>query len=86
MPRQAPIDTPGALHYVMCRGIHRLTIFRENQDRRNFVDRLGRVLPETSTNFFAWCLMPNHYGSYRHSGRKTVGACAVDGKQGDTKR
>jgi putative transposase len=27
----------------MCRGIERREIFRDNQDRRNFVDRLGRV-------------------------------------------
>jgi len=43
MPRQARIDAPGSLHHIMCRGIERREIFRDNQDRRNFVDRLGRV-------------------------------------------
>ena len=61
MPRQARIDAPGALHHVMCRGIERRKIFRDNQDRRDFVERLGRVLMETTTTCLAWVLMPNHF-------------------------
>jgi putative transposase len=61
MPRQSRIDAPGALHHVMCRGIERRRIFRDNQDRRDFVDRLSGVLKETSTTCLAWCLMDNHF-------------------------
>ena len=61
MPRQARIDAPGALHHVMCRGIERRKIFLDDQDRRDFVERLGRVLPETTTTCLAWALMPNHF-------------------------
>lgn len=53
MPRQARIDSPGALHHVMCRGIERRKIFLDDQDRRNFVGRLGRALTEASTNCLA---------------------------------
>jgi REP element-mobilizing transposase RayT len=45
----------------MCRGIERRRIFRDNQDRGDFVDRLSRVLEETSTPCLAWCLMANHF-------------------------
>jgi len=37
MPRQARIDAPGALRHVICRGIERRKIFRDNQDRRDLI-------------------------------------------------
>lgn len=72
MPRQARIDAPGALHHVMCRGIERRKIFLEDQDRGNFVERLGRVLKETSTNCLAWCLMPNHFHLLLRTGKSPI--------------
>ena len=60
MPRRARIDAPGALHHIMVRGIERRRIFRDDEDRNGFVDRLGRVLEESSTACYAWVLMPNH--------------------------
>ena len=41
MPRKARVDTPGALHHIICRGIERKRIFRDNKDRDNFVARLA---------------------------------------------
>ena len=49
MPRQARIDTPGALHHIICRGIERRNIFKDNTDRNRFLERLGSVLQKTST-------------------------------------
>jgi REP element-mobilizing transposase RayT len=60
MPRQARIDTPGALHHIMLRGIERRKIFRDNKDKDNFVDRLGDILKDTSTSCYAWALLSNH--------------------------
>jgi putative transposase len=60
MPRKARIDALGALHHIICRGIERRRIFRDDPDRDNFVDRLGRILVRTSTPCFAWALLPNH--------------------------
>ncbi|MCX5895670.1 MAG: transposase, partial [Proteobacteria bacterium] len=60
MPRQARIDAPGALHHIIIRGIERRAIFQDDQDRDAFLERLGRILIETATPCFAWCLMPNH--------------------------
>jgi len=61
MPRQSRIDTPGALHHVICRGIGRRKIFVDDIDRQNFVSRLGGILSDTSTRCFAWALLPNHF-------------------------
>ena len=61
MPRKARIDTPGALHHIIVRGIERRNIFEDDTDRNNFLDRLGKVLSETSTKCFAWALIPNHF-------------------------
>jgi REP element-mobilizing transposase RayT len=61
MPRKARIDAPGALHHVICRGIERKCIFRDDVDRDDFISRLGVILPETSTRCYAWALIPNHF-------------------------
>lgn len=60
MPRQSRIDAPGAVHHIVIRGIERKRIFADDRDYRNFLDRFGKVLEETSTPCFAWALMSNH--------------------------
>ena len=60
MPRKARIDMSGALHHLMIRGIERKRIFRDDQDRNNFLDRLGKILVESKTACYAWALLPNH--------------------------
>jgi len=61
MPRQARIDAPGAVHHIIARGIERGKIFRDDEDRDNFIKRLGDLLTETQTKCFAWALIPNHF-------------------------
>mgnify|MGYP001358443554 CR=1 FL=1 len=60
MPRQPRIDIPGLLQHVIIRGIERSDIFYDDDDRDNFLERLGRLLEETETDCFAWALMSNH--------------------------
>lgn len=60
MPRNARLDAPGALHHIMARGIRQKNIFHTDADRKDFLDRLGRVLRETHTPCFAWSLIPDH--------------------------
>jgi putative transposase len=43
MPRQAKLDTPGALHHVMGRGIEGCPIFRTDFDRADFLGRRIRA-------------------------------------------
>lgn len=61
MPRQPRLDIPGLLQHVIVRGIERRNIFRNNADRRNFVERLSHLLVETGTDCYAWALIPNHF-------------------------
>ncbi len=57
MPRKARIDAPGALHHIIIRGIERKAIFKDNADRINFIERLGRIISETQTGCYAWVLL-----------------------------
>ena len=61
MPRRSRIDTAGALHHIMVRGIEKGTIFRNNSDRNQFLERLGDILQDTKTPCYAWALIPNHF-------------------------
>jgi len=60
MPRLARLDAPGVFHHIIIRGIERRKIFRDNRDRENFLERLGKLLLETRTGCFAWTFLPNH--------------------------
>jgi putative transposase len=61
MPRQPRIDAPGLIYHTIGRGIERRRIFRDDQDRQAFIDRLAAVLIDTGTPLYAFCLMPNHF-------------------------
>lgn len=61
MPRQSRIDTPGALHHIIARGIECRKIFDDDQDCNNFIKRLSLILDQTHTACYAWALIPNHF-------------------------
>ncbi len=61
MPRQPRLDVPGVLQHVTALGIERGHIFRDDQDRQNFLNRLAPLFWETQTNCYAWALMPDHF-------------------------
>jgi len=48
MSRQARLDVPGTLHYVIIRGIEKSRIADDSKDQGNFVARSGRRLYETT--------------------------------------
>ena len=60
MPRSARLDAPGILHHIIIRGIERRQIFKDDNDREDFLVRLEKLLPVTKTSCFAWALIPNH--------------------------
>jgi REP element-mobilizing transposase RayT len=60
MPRKARIDAVGAFHHIIVRGIEGRKIFLQDDDRINFLERLGRIVPDTKTQCYGWALMPNH--------------------------
>jgi len=61
MPRKSRIDAPEALHHIIARGIERRAIFRDDQDRDSFLERLGKNLVESRTPCYAWALLRNHF-------------------------
>jgi len=60
MPRKARLDVPGTLHHVMVRGIEKSKIFRDEEDRKAFVDRISTLVKESGTRILAWSLLDNH--------------------------
>jgi hypothetical protein len=50
-----------SVHHIICRGIERQNIFKDNTDRNRFLERLGSVLQKTSTPCYGWALIPNHF-------------------------
>lgn len=60
MPRRARLDAPGTLHHVIVRGIERRRMVDDVADRKNFVERLGKLACGTETRIYAWALMTNH--------------------------
>jgi REP element-mobilizing transposase RayT len=52
----------------MIRGIERRVIFRSDQDRQDFINRLSVLLPESQMQCFAWVLMKNHVHLLLRSG------------------
>lgn len=61
MPRLARLDAPGVLHHVMGRGIEKKTIFLNDTDRNDFLDRMATVEQDGAMDIYAWVLMPNHF-------------------------
>jgi predicted XRE-type DNA-binding protein len=53
MARKSRIDAPGAIHHIIVRGIERRSIFVDAQDYQNFLQRLGNLLTDSSTDCYA---------------------------------
>lgn len=68
MPRGPRLDAPGTLHHVIVRGIERRRIVDDDEDRQDFVSRLGKAAQDTGTAVYAWALMTNHAHMLVHSG------------------
>ena len=45
---------------MMIRGIEGRNIFRNNKDRKDFIERLTKLCPELEINCYAWAFMSNH--------------------------
>lgn len=60
MPRQARLDSQGALHHIITRGINKSDIFVDDQDRHLFLQRLGTNITDAKCAVYAWALVNNH--------------------------
>ncbi len=72
MPRQARLDIPGALHHIMVRGINKSAIFQDDQDKLQFLERLGKNITTGHCQIYAWVLMRNHLHILFRSGQDGI--------------
>jgi REP element-mobilizing transposase RayT len=68
MPHGPRLDAPDTLHHVMVRGTEGRAIFRDDQDREDFLRRLGAVAGATGLALYACALVPNHLHLLRRTG------------------
>jgi REP element-mobilizing transposase RayT len=61
MARPLRLEFPGALYHVTARGNERKPIYRDEWDRRRFLERLARVARTYRLRLHAYVLMRNHY-------------------------
>ena len=72
MPRQARLDAPGALHHVMGRGVEGISIFRKDEDREDFLTRLGALCEGEALSVHAWALLDNHFHLLIRTGKQSI--------------
>jgi REP element-mobilizing transposase RayT len=56
----------------MIRGIEGSTIFRDDEDRKDFLTRVGDLTEKTGTRMLAWVLMDNHVHFLLLSGHEGI--------------
>ena len=61
MARPLRIEYAGAVYHVMARGNQGQVIFRDDGDRRRFLETLGEACEKTGWRIHAYVLMGNHY-------------------------
>ena len=61
MARPLRIQYPGAVYHAMARGNQGRPIFRDDQDRRRFLETLAEACEKTGWEIHAYVLMGNHY-------------------------
>lgn len=61
MARPIRVEFRGAVYHVMARGNERRDIFRDDRDRRRFLETLAEAVSQFGLQAYAYCLMPNHY-------------------------
>ena len=63
MPRRARLDTPGALHDVICRDIVRRKISWQDFGHNDFLKRLETILGKTKARY----LLQSHAYDFRYA-------------------
>ena len=61
MARQARIQYKGALYHLTARGNAQQDIYRNDEDRIEFLDILRKARNRYNCTIYAYCLMSNHY-------------------------
>ena len=59
--RQLRLEFPGAIYHITSRGNARQDIFLDDEDRRNFLNLIGKEIKQQRWRCYSYCLMNNHY-------------------------
>lgn len=60
MPRQARKKSKSGIYHVVLRGINKQIIFEDDEDRRRFIETIGRFKNPNRYEVYGYCLMNNH--------------------------
>ena len=60
MAKPIRIEYPGTVYHVICRANNRQVIFRDDQDRRRYLEKLFLYCQEKSVDLLSYCLLSNH--------------------------
>jgi len=60
MARVVRLEGEGAVYHVIVRGNERKAVFRDDEDRRGYLDRLAKYRERFGFRLLAFCLMGNH--------------------------
>ena len=72
MPRQGRIDIIGCIYHIIIRGINGEIIFRDNEDRLEFIKRLSEAIKSTGNICYGWAIMSNHSHLLIRRGKKPI--------------
>lgn len=60
MPRKSRKKSRNGVYHIILRGINKQIIFEEEEDKRRFLDTLGRFKKQCNIKLYGYCLMDNH--------------------------
>lgn len=60
MARPIRIEYPGAVYHIICRGNNRQAIFRDDADRKRYLEKLSFYCQEKNVELLSYCLLSNH--------------------------
>ena len=61
MARKLRIQYPGAVYDITCRGNARQSIYKDNKDRKGFLEILKESQKIYSIKIYSYAMMSNHY-------------------------
>ena len=68
MPRQARLVLENVCYHVITRGNQKNTVFRDEDDYRQYLKLLARYKARFASKIYGWCLMNNHVHIVMESG------------------
>ena len=60
MSRSARKINPKATHHIMCKSISEINLFRDNEDKREYLNRMAKCKRKYNCGILAYCLMDTH--------------------------